>query len=101
MVRFGGKEVTFHPCGIVPRVDTETELIDMVGGIPIMSVKLKEITDLPEKQEGVVLVVSRLVSDMAPADRDDLVYPVELIREDGRIIGSRGFGRTLIERKDG
>ena len=54
-----------------------------------------DVTDLPDKVDGVLLIVSALVRSACP-DRDDLVgpdtSPTGAIRNnDGQIIGVRGF----------
>ena len=50
-----------------------------------------QVEGLPDPEPNTVLIVSRLVYDACP-DRDDLVYPVGLLRDElGRVIGCRGL----------
>jgi len=57
----------------------------------IYSPSFGEVEGLPEKQPGVMLIVSALVRNALP-DRDDLVSPGNLVRnEHGEVIGCDGF----------
>lgn len=48
---------------------------------------------LPEKEEGVIYVVSSLVAQRVP-ERDDVFIPNESVRDNyGRIIGCKSLGR--------
>lgn len=83
------------PTGPVPRVSIDSEEIDAVtaGGAswPIQGERLGAVHDLPPAAAGVLLIVSRMVMERC-TDRDDLVTPTELVRdENGRIIGCRGL----------
>lgn len=61
--------------------------------LPVRGTSLGEVVSLPEKQEGVVYVVSRQVAEAAP-ERDDLYVVDDTVRDDqGRIIGARGLAR--------
>jgi hypothetical protein len=52
--------------------------------------QLGEIENLPEPQEGVILVVSALVADAAK--RGDVMSPGELLRDgEGNIVGAKGL----------
>ena len=103
VITFGRKQFTIKPCGVCPRVESRTSIEGMVGAIPIMSVDLYGISDLPDKQEGTLLIVSRMVADAGQGlGRDDLVYPVNLIRDDkGRVVGAEGLGYTKRKESDG
>ena len=46
---------------------------------------------LPKPVVGVVYVVSALALNAIPADRTDFVCPKQVVREDGKIIGCKGF----------
>lgn len=64
------------------------EVAVAVAGAP------REIINLPEPEEDVVLIVAKAVSDAAPAHRGDLMSPGRLIRdEDGTVIGCDGLTR--------
>ena len=50
------------------------------------------VTGLPEVQDGVRFVVSRLVAEALRGQRDDLLIPGTLIRDDqGKVVGCQGF----------
>ena len=46
---------------------------------------------LPKPVVGVVYVVSALALNAIPADRTDFVCPKQVVREEGKIIGCKGF----------
>src|SRR5690606_25377330 len=63
------------------------------GGVPIPLARTRygEIEGLPDPQPGTLYIVSSLVA-AAARDRDDLLVPDDLVRDDeGRIIGARGL----------
>jgi len=71
---------TFQPEGIVPRCQEER-------------IQIGEIEGIPDKQEGVFLIVSPIVANALP-DRDDLLVPDILVRDgQGNIIGSEALAR--------
>lgn len=93
VIREDNTTLTIAPSGTVARVSQMREQIGEVEGIPINVSKFGEVVDLPEQQEGVFLIVSRLVISALP-DREDLIVPDDLVRDDqGRIIGCRSFSR--------
>lgn len=63
--------------------------------ITVLNKSLGDAKDLPPKQEGVYLIVSKVVADSAP-ERDDLLYPDMVIRDDyGMIIGCMTLARNV------
>jgi len=84
------------PEGEVPRVEEKSEKIGSVGFAevaPLYKVELGQVKNLPEPEEGVVLIVSKMVA--RASNRNDLIVPINLVRnEQGRIIGCRGFARV-------
>ena len=88
----GDKNLSIEPCGIVPRCSTSEQQVSTInfGGrieIPIVKSVFGDVKDLPEKKDDTILVVSRAVVAACP-DRDDLVFPNGLVRDDdGNIIG--------------
>ena len=61
--------------------------------VDIMQKSFTEIEGLPEPQENTIYIVSALVAGAAK-DRDDLVVPNDIVRDDkGRIIGCRSLAR--------
>ena len=72
------------------RLSMETEIIDNVNGIPLTATKFGKPKGLPDKEEGVLIIVSRMIK--TAIDRDDLIVPAEIKRgKDGAIIGCHSF----------
>ena len=82
---------TIEPSGILPRVSSSIEVVGEIDGIPDESTSYGDVVDLPEKQDGVILVVSAMVASRLP-DRDDLRIPGRQVRNDrGQIIGCKSL----------
>lgn len=90
-----GEIRTFPKSGICARVSVETKKVFTVEGVEVMKETLGDVVDLPDEQDTVFLLVSRLVADAAlkaNQNRKDLLVPGGLMRnEAGQIIGCRGF----------
>ena len=79
---------------VIPRLSQSTKEVDVVNGISITETQFGETQDLPESQDGVLLIVSRLVLSANP-NRTDLVVPNELVRDgSGNIIGCKSLARN-------
>ena len=52
----------FPPCGIIPRVAQTTETIGNFEGVPLTQSVWGEVENLPEREEGTLLIVSALVA---------------------------------------
>ncbi len=77
--------------GVVARCAQRQEVIGEINGIAVTRQTFGEVVDLPEREEGVVLIVSRLIAAACP-DRSDLVIPGPLLRDnEGRVIGCDGL----------
>lgn len=89
-----GKEVmTLEPSGTIPRVEQEEVVIETINGVPITRQKFSEPYGLPEEQENVFWVVSRLTAEAAK-DRKDLLVPGPMVRgEEGKPVGCNGLSR--------
>jgi len=84
---------TLPPAGIVPRCQEERIQIGEIDGIPIMNTHFGPVHDLPNKEEGVFLIVSPIVAN-ALSDRDDLLVPDALVRDaQGNVIGAEALAR--------
>ena len=82
---------TIEPSGILPRVSYSINLVGDIDGIPDEETVYGEITDLPEKQDGVILIVSAMVASRLP-NRDDLRVPGRQVRNDrGQVIGCKSL----------
>lgn len=82
-----GEYVEYPPDGVVPRVATLELPIE--GDFPFEAVKVVygDVQDLPDPEEDVLLIVSKMCADARP-HRRDLWYPSRLVRDDaGRIVG--------------
>ena len=58
------------PC----RVETKQRIIGSVAGIPIAETHFEKIANLPDPEDGVYYIVSRVVMDFVPFDREDVFY---------------------------
>lgn len=82
---------SIEPSGILPRVSSSINLVGDIDGIPDEETVYGEITDLPEKQDGVILIVSTMVASRLP-NRDDLRVPGRQVRNDrGQVIGCKSL----------
>lgn len=79
-----------QPEGITPRLAVEIKDMGTVDGFPLTKKVFGEVENLPEKEEGVFLIVSSLIAT-ACKDRHDLIVPDVVRDSSGRIIGCRGF----------
>lgn len=77
--------------GAVARCSQSSEQVTTINGIPVTKQVFGEVVDLPEPQNGVFYIVSRLVAAAAP-ERRDLLIPGPLVRGDnGQPIGCNGL----------
>jgi len=60
--------------------------------VDLHSITYGEVDGLPPPQDGILLVVSRVAAYHARG-RNDLVFPLDEVRDDGTIIGCQRFGR--------
>ena len=75
---------------VIPRLSQSTKQVDVVNGISITETQFGETQDLPESQDGVLLLVLS-----ANPNRTDLVVPNELVRDgSGNIIGCKSLARN-------
>lgn len=63
-----------------------------VGDFIVKSRRYGNVSGLPDAQPGVILIVSQLVAQAAP-QRGDLVWPGDVKRENGQIVGCYNFCR--------
>ena len=83
-------DIVFQPEGLV-RLKAEVGVVGRVGEIPLTRTVFGEPEGLPKKETGVLLIVSQIVKNALP-DRDDLVSPGEVVRdEDGNIVGCKSL----------
>lgn len=90
-----GSVKTIMPCGAVARCEQfEEKAFDIKfdgADIPVTKQSFGEVTYLPEPEDGVYYIVSRLVAAACP-DRKDLVIPGPLVRDpEGNPCGCQGL----------
>lgn len=82
---------SIEPSGILPRVSSTIEVVGEIDGIPDEATCYSEVIGLPEKQDGVILIVSAMVASRLP-NRDDIRIPGRQVRNDrGQIIGCKSL----------
>lgn len=93
LIREDGTELILAPAGPAPRLQPARRPLGMINGLRVVQTVLGPPQGVPEQRAGVVLVVSALVAEHpALANRTDLAYPGEAIRDDsGRVIGAKGL----------
>lgn len=105
-----GEVKVLEPNGIVPRVSEQATVVGVVSlvddshtngmSVSLMHVTPRRLEGLPEPQRGVMYIVSRLVAEAA-RDRDDLVFPFELVRdESGTVVGCGSLGTVAEATRD-
>ena len=92
IVQSDGSILTLKASGICPRCESN-ELVDRaIGLIQVTRQTLGHVEGLPDPVPGLYFIVSRLVA--SATDRDDLLVPGSLIRDDqGKVIGCKGLSR--------
>ena len=86
-----GSTVYIPPSGNIARVGSTSSIVATVNGINISRQTFGDVIDLPDAQDDVVLIVSRMVKDRVP-DRADVVVPGVPFRDaDGKIVGAWGL----------
>ena len=85
-----GTVVTIPKSGQVARVDVTRTDVCTFGNIKLHKTKFGDVVGLPDRQSDKWFIVSALVKNAA--NRDDLVSPGSLIRDDaGNVIGCDGL----------
>jgi len=85
--------VVYPPSGKPARCKETTEATTEIGGHVVKTGFQYVEPDLPEQEDGVLLVVPIVVAQAA-RDRKDLIFPIDQIRdEQGRIVGAGAFGQ--------
>lgn len=86
------QEVMVIPAyGVIARCQQREEIVMTIEGIDVSRQNFGDVECLPEPQENIYYIVSRLVAMAAP-DRHDLLIPGPLVRdENGQPRGCRGL----------
>jgi len=91
IVAADGSTVDIPPSGNIARVGSISSIVATVNGINVSQQTFGDVIDLPDAQDDVVLIVSRMVKDRVP-DRADVVVPGVPFRDaDGKIVGAWGL----------
>lgn len=86
-----GSIVDIQPSGNIARVASSSAVVATINGINVTASTWGEVTGLPAAEEGVILIVSRMVKDRV-ANRADVMVPGAPVRDsDGKIIGASGL----------
>jgi len=75
VVEVDGKRITFPASGDVARLDTDTQSVGEVGGIPAQTTTLKGVVGIPSDVEGKILIVSSMLLDAVKALGHSVVAP--------------------------
>lgn len=89
-------------CHTPARLNEHAELIKLIDvhdmEIRISGVEYTHAYNLPDKVENTSYVVSQMVAQAYP-ERDDLLFPYDIIRnEDGTIFGCKSLARLINEK---
>ena len=75
-----------NPC----KVETKQRIIGKVAGIPIAETHFEKIVNLPDPEDGVYYIVSRVTMDFVPFDREDVFCvdtgPSAVRDENGQVV---------------
>jgi len=91
----GSGTVTIAPEGNYPRRSLVRTILGHIViddvALPVVRTTIGDVEGLPEAKPGVLLLVSALIAEGCP-ERDDLISPGALIRDDaGKVIGAVGI----------
>lgn len=87
-----GKTTRYPIDGPPARITINRPLLSSINGIPLKGSVLGEVIDLPEPRAGVMYIVSSMVAHHpSVANRQDLIFPGETFKFEGRVSGARVF----------
>jgi hypothetical protein len=69
-----------------------------IAGVPVLERVLGEGINLPPALPGVQYIVSFLIA-VQYSERDDLLFPDGLVRENGKVVGARRLARVTLRRR--
>jgi hypothetical protein len=83
--------LTIEKSGDIARLSSKNIVVDTLEGIQLVKTTFGDTTGLPDKKHNTFFIVSALVRQ-ANADRDDLVSPGDLVRDDGgNVVGCKNL----------
>jgi hypothetical protein len=81
---------TLSKCDKPCYVETKQRIIDKVAGIPIAETHFERIVNLPDPEDGVYYIVSRVTMDFVSFDREDVFCvdtgPTAIRDENGQVV---------------
>ena len=91
IIRQNGSVLDIPASGQVARCSQSAETVFVQDDIEVTRQTFGKVIGLPEEQDGVLFIVSRLVAAACP-ERRDVLIPGPLVRgEDGQPIGCKGL----------
>lgn len=73
------------------RVSSSPSIVGTISGINVSRQTFGKVMGLPDAQDGIIYIVSRMVKDRVP-DRPDVLVPGAPVRDsEGKIIGANGL----------
>ena len=91
IVAADGSTVDVQPSGDIARVSSTSAVVATINGINVSQQTFGNVIGLPDAQDGVVFVVSRMVKERV-ADRADVLVPGAPVRDaEGKIVGANGL----------
>lgn len=82
--------------GMLARCEVIKEAVGTAGPVPVYNMTYGPVQGLPEPQEDTFYIVAAVVAQSLVGSRDDVLVPVDFVRDDqGQIIGCRGLGRLM------
>ena len=93
-ILLGGGEFVFEPSGDLARIETDERCGDAFMGIPVSYVDYGRVSGLPDEEEDTALIVSQMVAQELE-ERDDLYFPIGLVRDEKthKVLGAKGLGK--------
>lgn len=94
---YSGEELikTVPASGKVARREQWEGIFITIDGITITKQFFGAVQGVPDREEGVAYIVSRIVAD-ALTFREDLYIPGPMVRDDnGKVIGCQGLSQTI------
>jgi hypothetical protein len=89
-----GQFLTVPPSGTIARVTAKNSVAERLNGFIVYNTEFGEVENLPDPQEGVIYLVSRVLLNALQGSRSDCFSPGNLLRdENGQPIGCQGLSQ--------
>lgn len=91
--KHGNEVLARYPSTGKARCKLKKTSLGRMSGISLYSMSFGRVSALPAYQKEKLYIVSMMVALAASKRRDDLLFPIDLVRDDqGTVIGCRSFG---------